>query len=82
MLDGPAVGSGETKQAAVGTILAVGREHLLMDEVIISEVLRRELSQHARLHLLHQRELVGAAEEAQTFGYAALFSSYVQLLRL
>lgn len=71
MLDGPAVGSGETKQAAVVTIPAAtpptGREHLLMDEVIISEVLRREPSQHARLHLLHKRELVGAVEEAQTF---------------
>lgn len=51
MLDRPAVGTGAAKQAAVVTIPAAappaGREHLPMDEVLISAVSRHAPSQHA-----------------------------------
>lgn len=56
LLDRPAVGTGAAKQAAASTLPAAaqpaGREHLPTDEVLISAVLRRAPSRHARLHLL------------------------------
>lgn len=60
LLDRPAVGTGAVKQAAVVTLPAAappaGREHLPMDEALISAVLRHAPPQHARLHLLQGGE--------------------------
>lgn len=60
LLDRPAVGSGAAKQAAVVTLPAAappaGREHLPVDEALISAVSRHAPSQCARLHLLHEGE--------------------------
>lgn len=55
VLDHPAAGTRAAKRVAVVTLpaasLPAGREHLPLDEVLISAALR-----HARLHLLQKRE--------------------------
>ena len=53
LLDCPAVGTGALLQAAAVTLPAAAapaaREHLGMDEVLITTVLRQTLSQHDRI---------------------------------
>lgn len=67
VLDRPAVGAGAVRQAAAVQIPAAappaGREHLPMDEVLHSAVLRHAPSRHARLHLRQRRDGVAAVLE-------------------